>query len=152
MKENDSNKINEIDAPILRNLLKQARTTFTEKAKEWKNSIAGVRSRFLKLKKIGIINGAIMQVNPYILGYDCMCDTTMKTAPENNKKLKTMLKPGPREPNPIGNHKENRTVATMATVGGDKYFETKSAKLQPKSTGELELQSVGMMSYTTNGT
>lgn len=59
-----------------------------------------------------------------------------------------MLKTGPREPNPIGDHKENRTVATMATVGGDKYFETKSAKLQPKSAGELELQSVSMMSNT----
>ncbi|MDG6222439.1 MAG: AsnC family transcriptional regulator [Candidatus Bathyarchaeota archaeon] len=95
MIENDSNKIDEIDATILRNLLKEARTTFTEIAKECKISITGVRSRFLKLKKIGIINGAIMQVNPYSLGYDCMCDITMKTAPENDEKVKQFLRNKP---------------------------------------------------------
>jgi len=55
-----------------------------------------------------------------------------------------MLKTGPREPNPMGDQRENSTVATMATVGGDRYFEMKSAKLQPKSACEGEPQSVGM--------
>lgn len=63
-----------------------------------------------------------------------------------------MLKPGPKEPNPIGEKREKITVATMATIGGDKYFEIKSAKLQLKSDSELEPQSFFMVSYTTNST
>jgi Lrp/AsnC family transcriptional regulator for asnA, asnC and gidA len=74
-------KIDEIDAEILKALLKEARTTFTEIAKDCKISIGAVRARYKKLKKEGIINGAIMQVNPYSLGYKCVCDIRIKVKP-----------------------------------------------------------------------
>ena len=40
-----------------------------------------------------------------------------------------MLKGAEREPNPMGDHREKATVATIAIVGGEIYVETKLAKL-----------------------
>ncbi|PVX23568.1 MAG: hypothetical protein CW716_11860 [Candidatus Bathyarchaeum sp.] len=91
MNENNSIKIDETDVTILRALLKEARTTFTDIAKECKISIAAARARSLRLQKIGIINGAVMQVNPYSLGFDNVCDITMKVAPEKIEEVKKFL-------------------------------------------------------------
>lgn len=64
-------KIDKINANILRTLLKDARTSFTEMAKENKITAAAVRSRYENLKKAGIITGAIMQINPLRIGFRC---------------------------------------------------------------------------------
>ena len=65
-------KIDETDAKILRTLLSESRTGFTRIAKDLRISVAAVRKRYKRLQKTGIINGEIMQVNPYILGYKCI--------------------------------------------------------------------------------
>ena len=58
----------------------------------------------------------------------------------NNEKQSRILKEGASEPKPIGDHRENETVATKAMVGGETNFETKSAK--PESISALELVSL----------
>jgi hypothetical protein len=58
----------------------------------------------------------------------------------NNEKQSRILKEGGSEPKPIGDHRENETVATKAMVGGETNFETKSAK--PESISALELVSL----------
>ena len=51
-----------------------------------------------------------------------------------------MLREGWSEPRPIGDQRDNATVATIAMVGGETNFETKSAK--PFSVSAWELSSV----------
>ena len=63
--------MDEIDAKILNTLLGEPRTSFTELSKDCKITVQAVRSRYERMKKNGIINGAIMQVNPKNLGFDC---------------------------------------------------------------------------------
>ena len=48
--------------------------------------------RYNRLKKLGIINGEIMQVNPYSLGYSCVGSIGVKTSPENEKAVMEFLK------------------------------------------------------------
>ena len=88
--KSETRTIDEIDAKIIMSLLKEARTTFTAMAKECKITVSAVRTRFTRLKKEGIINGAIMQVNPYSLGFKCVCDITVKTDPQKEKAKEVM--------------------------------------------------------------
>jgi DNA-binding Lrp family transcriptional regulator len=44
------------------------------------------------LKKIGVINGEIMQVNPYSLGYKCVGNIGINTSPENEEAVIEFLK------------------------------------------------------------
>jgi DNA-binding Lrp family transcriptional regulator len=81
-----------IDAKILRVLLKESRTSFTEIAEECKISVSGARMRYNRLKKVGIISGEIMQVNPYSLGYKCVGDIGINTSAENEKTVIEFLK------------------------------------------------------------
>lgn len=67
-------KIDDVDVKILRVLLKDPRTSFTEIAKDCEMSTNAVRIRFEKLKKAGVITGAIMQVDPKSLGYNCIAN------------------------------------------------------------------------------
>ena len=64
-------KIDQVNANILRALLRDARTSFTEMAKENKITAAAVRSRYENLKNAGVITGAIMQINPHRIGFSC---------------------------------------------------------------------------------
>jgi DNA-binding Lrp family transcriptional regulator len=48
--------------------------------------------RYNRLKKIGIINGEIMQVNPYSLGYTCVGNIGVKTSAEFEKAVMEFLK------------------------------------------------------------
>jgi Lrp/AsnC family transcriptional regulator for asnA, asnC and gidA len=73
-------------------LLTESRTSFTEIAKECKISAGAVRMRYNHLKKAGIINGEIMQVNPYSLGYKCVGDIGINTSAEYEKEVKEFLK------------------------------------------------------------
>jgi DNA-binding Lrp family transcriptional regulator len=84
--------IDEIDAIILKSLLNESRTSFTEIAKECGISIVAVRMRYKNLWKAGIINGEIMQVNPYSLGYKYITVLGITTAKENQDKAAEFLK------------------------------------------------------------
>ena len=65
-------KIDEVDVKILKALLNDARTSFAEIAKDCGMSSNAIRMRFKRLKKDGVIKGAITQVNPKSFGYDCI--------------------------------------------------------------------------------
>jgi len=80
-------KIDEIDAKILRTLLKESRTSFTEIAKDCKISVGAVRMRYKRLWKEGVINGEVMLVNPHSLGYKYISDLGITTAVENEKEV-----------------------------------------------------------------
>jgi Lrp/AsnC family transcriptional regulator for asnA, asnC and gidA len=88
-------KIDQIDAKILKILLKEARTSFTDLAKECKITIGAVRMRYKNMLKAGIINGQIMQVNPQSLGYKCIANIGIITSIETEKKVDVFLKTRP---------------------------------------------------------
>ncbi len=80
-------KIDGTDIKILKTLLVESRTSFTKIAKDCDITVAAVRKRYKRLWKVGIINGEIMQVNPYSLGYKCVTDIGIMTAIENEKEI-----------------------------------------------------------------
>lgn len=84
-------RIDEVNANILRALLKDARTSFTEMAKENKISVAAVRSRYENLTKAGVITGAVMQINPQLIGFSCYGFLGIKVHPEKVKEVKDYL-------------------------------------------------------------
>lgn len=88
-------RIDEIDAKILRTLLKESRTSFTEIAKDCKISVGAVRMRYKRLWKAGIINGEIMLVNPHSLGYKYIIDVGIVTAIDNEEEVMGFLKNKP---------------------------------------------------------
>ncbi|MCW4018843.1 MAG: AsnC family transcriptional regulator [Candidatus Bathyarchaeota archaeon] len=88
----DKSKIDETDARILKRLLTEARTTFTEMAKECGISVSAVRVRFERLKKEGIITGEIMQINPKVIGYDFVADLGITTNVEDEEEGVEVLK------------------------------------------------------------
>lgn len=72
-------KIDEINVILLKNLLNDPRKTFTEIANECNVSTNAILTRFKKLKKTGVITGAIMQIDPRILGYNCTAQLDIQT-------------------------------------------------------------------------
>ena len=76
-------KIDEIDIKILKNLLKNARTSYANIGRECGLSSNSIRLRFRRLKEAGVITGAIMQVNPKSLGYDCIAFLGIQADPVN---------------------------------------------------------------------
>ena len=88
-------KIDATDEKILRTLLKESRTSFTEIAKDCKISVNSVRKRYMRLWRAGIINGAIMQVNPDSLGYKCIASIWVATAVEDESAVIDFLKRKP---------------------------------------------------------
>jgi DNA-binding Lrp family transcriptional regulator len=80
-------KISEIDAKILKTLLVESRTSFTEIANHCGISVSAVRKRYNLLKDAGIINGEIMQVNPYAFDYKCVCDIGITASIKNEKEI-----------------------------------------------------------------
>jgi len=88
-------KIDEIDAKILKTLLKESRTSFTQISKDCKITVGAVRMRYQRLCKVGIINGGIMLVNPHSLGYKYIIDLGITTAIDNEKEVTEYLKRKP---------------------------------------------------------
>ena len=88
-------KIDEIDAKILKTLLKESRTSFTQISKDCKITVGAIRMRYLRLRKTGIINGEIMQINPTSLGFKCIADLGISTAKENEAEVGRYLKSKP---------------------------------------------------------
>jgi Lrp/AsnC family transcriptional regulator for asnA, asnC and gidA len=91
----NTTKIDEIDAKILKTLLTEARTSFTEMAKNCKISIGAVRMRYKRLWKAGIINSEIMLVNPHSLGYKYIIDVGIITAIDSEKEVMEFLRTKP---------------------------------------------------------
>jgi Lrp/AsnC family transcriptional regulator for asnA, asnC and gidA len=72
-------KIDDIDVKILKSLLNDPRTSFTEIAKDCNMSTNAIRIRYRRLEETGVINGAIMQVNPKAFGRDCIAYLGIQT-------------------------------------------------------------------------
>ncbi len=79
-------EIDEVDAKILKTLLKNARTSFSEIARDCGMSSNAIRIRFNRLEKNGIVNGSITQINPKKLGYNCVALLMIKA--EANEEIK----------------------------------------------------------------
>jgi DNA-binding Lrp family transcriptional regulator len=90
-----STKIDEIDAKILKMLLVESRTSFTDIANECKITVSAVRMRYKRLWKEGIINGEVMRVNPHCLGYRHIIDLGIITNTENEKEVAKSLESKP---------------------------------------------------------
>lgn len=80
-------KIDEVDTIILKTLLKDVRTSFSEIAKECGMSSNAIRIRFERLKKSGVITGSITQVNPKKFGYDCVAFLLIKAEANNENEV-----------------------------------------------------------------
>jgi Lrp/AsnC family transcriptional regulator for asnA, asnC and gidA len=80
-------KIDEIDIRILKTLLDDPRTSFADIARDCGMSTSTIRMRFKRLKKNGIITGAITQVNPKILGYNCIALLSIQAAANEEKSV-----------------------------------------------------------------
>ena len=75
--------IDAVDIKILKTLLINARTSFSEIAKECGMSTNTIRMRFKRLQNQGIITGSITQLNPKKLGYNCIAFLMIR--PDANK-------------------------------------------------------------------
>ncbi|XES76790.1 MAG: Lrp/AsnC family transcriptional regulator [Candidatus Bathyarchaeia archaeon] len=89
------NKIDETDANILKALLKDSRTSFTEIARTCNVSVPAIRVRYKSLQEAGVINGAIMQLNPERLGFKCVGDIGIITVTDREEKVMEFLKTKP---------------------------------------------------------
>lgn len=88
-------KIDEIDATIIKMLLAESRTSFTQIGKECKITVGAVRMRYKRLWKEGIINGEVTLVNPHCLGYRHIIDLGIMTASENEEEIARYLETKP---------------------------------------------------------
>ncbi len=84
-------KMDEIDAKMIRMLLNEARTTFTDIAKECKITVGAVRMRYQRLWKDGVINGEVTLVNPHSLGYRHIVDLNITTDIDHEKEVEAYL-------------------------------------------------------------
>jgi len=91
----DQIKIDEIDAKILRILLLESRTSFTDIAGECKITVSAVRMRYKRLWRDGVINGEKMLVNPHCLGYRHIVDLGIINAVEDEKEVAKFLESKP---------------------------------------------------------
>lgn len=88
-------KIDSTDAKILKILLAESRTSFTDISKECKITVGAVRMRYKRLLRQGIINGEVTIVNPHCLGYRHIIDLGIITDSENEKDVADYLKTKP---------------------------------------------------------
>lgn len=84
---NNSTKIDEKDAKILKMLLLEARTSFTDIAAACKITVGAVRMRYKRLSKEGVITGEVMLVNPHCLGYRHIIDLGIITDTKNEDEV-----------------------------------------------------------------
>jgi len=111
---NDRPTIDEVDVKMLKTLLKNARTSFSEIAKDCGMSSNAIRIRFKRLEKSGIINGSITQVNPKKLGYNCIALLMIKAEANAENKVSNFVCKIPNVVNcfkPIGRYNVQCLVA-----------------------------------------
>jgi Lrp/AsnC family transcriptional regulator for asnA, asnC and gidA len=106
--------IDEVDAIILRSLLNESRTSFTEIAKKCGISVVAVRQRYKNLWKAGIINGEIMLINPFSLGYRYISLIGIITTKENESEAAKFLKSRPYIPIVFGSFGKYNLVTEIA--------------------------------------
>jgi DNA-binding Lrp family transcriptional regulator len=88
-------KIDGIDATIIKMLMAESRTSFTDIAKVCKITVGAVRMRYKRLWKDGIITGEVTLVNPRCLGYRHIVDLGIITDFENEKEVAAFLETKP---------------------------------------------------------
>ena len=88
-------KIDEIDAKILRILLAESRTSFTDIANDCRITVSAVRMRYKRLWREGVINGEVTLVNPHCLGYRHIIDLGIIASHENEKAVADYLESKP---------------------------------------------------------
>lgn len=122
-------KIDQINANIIRALLMDARTSFTEMAKQNGVTVVAVRSRYKNLVKTGVIKGAIMQINPASLGYNCTGYFGFSVNPEKRAEVKDFLD---NEPYVLSswNKIQEINLGTFFALPNLEYFNTVSDKLK----------------------
>lgn len=91
MKKLEKNSIDETDGKILRTLLAESRTSFTDIAEVCKITVSAVRMRYKRLWREGVINGEIMQVNPNSFGFKCVCDIGIVATTGTEGKIRQLL-------------------------------------------------------------
>jgi Lrp/AsnC family transcriptional regulator for asnA, asnC and gidA len=69
----ENQTIDNLDRSILNALITNARTPYADLAKQFKVSPATIHVRIEKLKKLGVIEGTHLKVDPKKLGYDVCC-------------------------------------------------------------------------------
>jgi Lrp/AsnC family leucine-responsive transcriptional regulator len=90
-----SAKIDEKDAKILRMLIAESRTSFTDIASKCKITVGAVRMRYKHLWKEGIINGEVTLVNPHYLGYNHIVDLGIITDNQSESEVAKYLESKP---------------------------------------------------------
>jgi len=85
-------KIDELDAEILKILMKDARTSFSEIGKIHGVSANTIRNRFKKMKEAGIIKGATVHISSKSVGYNCSTSLGIKADGSDIKKVIDFLK------------------------------------------------------------
>ncbi len=88
-------KLDAVDARIIKILLLESRTSFTDIAGECKITVTAVRMRYKRLWRDGVINGEKMLVNPHSLGYQHIADLGMITSVENEKEVRKFIESKP---------------------------------------------------------
>ncbi len=76
-------KLDEIDIIILRNLQKNARTKYSDIAKECEVSVDTVIKRFRKLKDNGIVKGTTLLLDPRKFGKDVIANLSIDVEPSS---------------------------------------------------------------------
>jgi Lrp/AsnC family transcriptional regulator, regulator for asnA, asnC and gidA len=90
-----SEKIDEIDAKIITDLLKDARKSFSAIAKECKVSTTTISEHYDKLEKEGVIVGATVQMDYKTFGYDAVSDFLIKVDPQQINQVVEYIKKMP---------------------------------------------------------
>jgi DNA-binding Lrp family transcriptional regulator len=85
-------KIDEVDITILNALLCEPRTSFAKIARDCGLSTPSIYNRFDLLKKSGVINGSVMQIDPRSLGYNCVAMVNIQAHPKDKKIIQTFLR------------------------------------------------------------
>ncbi len=85
-------KLDEIDIIILRNLQKNARTKYSDIAKECEVSVDTVIKRFRKLKDNGIVNGTTLLLDPRKFGEDVIANLSIDVEPSNVDEVLDFMK------------------------------------------------------------
>ncbi len=87
--------IDETDAKIIKILLRESRTSFTDIAKICSISVGAVRMRYARLKTTGVITGETMQVSPPSLGYRYVSDLGIQTPVDQEEAVLEFLRSKP---------------------------------------------------------
>lgn len=90
----NNNQLDKLDKFILKTLLKNARTPYSEMADKFNVSSGTIHMRIEKLKSAGIITGSKINVDKKILGYDvcCFIGINLKAAKDCQGVLKNLTK------------------------------------------------------------